>query len=149
MRPMHHPGAARRGLLLATLMLCATGLSAAEKPYAPESIPGAVIVSAEEVAELILSRGDLVIVDSRKKSEYSKGHVEGAVSLLNTSMQPASLQALCPDKATPIVFYCNGVRCLRSADAIRKAMSWGYRNVFWFRGGWKEWTDKRLPVIAE
>ena len=35
------------------------------------------------------------------------------------------------------------------ADAIRKAMGWGYRNVFWFRGGWKEWTDKRLPVITD
>lgn len=153
MRLTRCPGAAspwllRLGLRLAVL-LCAASASAAEKPYAPESIPGAVIVSAEEVAELILARGDLVIVDSRKKSEYSKGHIEGAVSLLNTSMQPAALQALCRDKTTPILFYCNGVRCLRSADAIRKALGWGYRNVFWFRGGWKEWTDKRLPVIAE
>lgn len=148
----HKPAPFRRVclfLLVALFMLGAPPVRGDEKPYAPESIPGAVIVSAEEVVELILARKNLIIVDSRKKSEYSKGHIEGAISLLNTLMQRETLEALCPDKATPIVFYCNGVRCLRSSDAIQKAMGWGYRNVFWFRGGWKEWSDKRLPAIAE
>lgn len=139
----------RHALLLLAIALPAVDACADEKPYAPESIPGAVIVSAEEVVELILTRKDLVIVDSRKKPEYSKGHIEGAISLLNTSMRRETFEATCPDKAAPIVFYCNGVRCLRSSDAIQKAMGWGYRNVFWFRGGWKEWSDKRLPAIAE
>lgn len=120
-----------------------------EKPHAPDSIPGAVIVTAEQVVELILAKPDLVIIDSRKKSEFTKGHIEGALNLLNTEMQRADLETRIPEKATPILFYCNGERCLRSSDALRKAMDWGYRNVFWFRGGWKEWTDKRLPVISE
>jgi rhodanese-related sulfurtransferase len=137
-----------QALLLSFLLLFSAGLFAAEKPYAPETIPGAVIISAEEVVELILSRPELVIIDSRKKSEYAKGHIEGAVNLLNTSLRREDMETLCPDKTAPIVFYCNGIRCLRSSDAIRKAMGWGYRNVFWFRGGWKEWTDKRLPVIT-
>src|SRR3990167_6551231 len=109
----------------------------------------AVTVTAEVVVELILAQKDLLIIDSRKKSEYSKGHIEGAVNLLNTSMQREALEALCPNKTTPIVFYCNGIHCLRSSDAIHKAMECGYTNIFWFRGGWKEWTDKRLPAIAE
>lgn len=138
----------RQSLLLSFLLPVSAGLFAAEKPYAPATIPGAIIVSAEEVVELTLSRPELVIIDSRKKSEYTKGHIEGAVNLLNTSMRSESLAALSPNKSTPIVFYCNGIRCLRSSDAIRQAMDWGYRNVFWFRGGWKEWTDKRLPVIT-
>lgn len=136
-------------LLLATLVFTAPAGFAEEKPYAPESIPGAVIISAEEVAELILTRKDLVIIDSRKKSEYTKGHIEGATNLVNTAMSREVLEHLCPNKAAPVVFYCNGERCLRSSDAISKAMGWGYRNLFWFRGGWKEWTDKRLPIIIE
>lgn len=135
--------------LLAVLLTSATNLLAAGKPHAPESIPGAVVVSAEQVVELILARPELVIIDSRKRSEYAKGHIEGAVNLLNTTLRREELETLCPDKTRPVLFYCNGVRCLRSSDAIRKAMGWGYRNVFWFRGGWKEWTDKRLPVISE
>lgn len=138
-----------RTWLPAFFLLLSVGSHAADKPFAPESLPGAVIVSAEEVAELILSRPELVIIDSRKKSEFAKGHIEGAVNLLNTSLQRESLESHVPNKTTPIVFYCNGVNCLRSSDAIRKAMGWGYRNVFWFRGGWREWTDKRLPVISD
>lgn len=137
-----------RALLLSCLLLVSQFVGADEKPYAPDSIPGAVIVSAEQVVELILAKPELVIIDSRKKSEFTKGHIEGAVNLLNTTLRQEDLEEACPDKATSIVFYCNGVRCLRSSDAVRKAMDWGYRNVFWFRGGWKEWTDKRLPVIS-
>lgn len=145
----HFPLSLHQNLFLSFLLFCSTGLFAVEKPFAPASIPGAIIVSAEEVVELTLTRPELVIIDSRKKSEYSKGHIEGAVNLLNTATRREDMAALCPNKATPIVFYCNGIRCLRSADAIHKAMGWGYRNVFWFRGGWKEWADKRLPVITD
>jgi len=138
-----------RAWLPTVFLLLSVGSQAADKPFAPESLPGAVIVSAEEVAELILSRPELVIIDSRKKSEFAKGHIEGAINLLNTSLQRETLESRITNKTTPIVFYCNGINCLRSSDAIRKAMGWGYRNVFWFRGGWREWTDKRLPVISD
>jgi rhodanese-related sulfurtransferase len=139
----------RRAVLLGFLLLFAASVRADEKPYAPQALPGTVIVTAEQVVELVLSRPGLVIVDSRKKSEFAKGHIEGAVNLLNTSMRPEDLAAISPNKAAPIIFYCNGIRCMRSSDAIRKATDWGYRNIFWFRGGWKEWTDKRLPAITD
>ena len=119
------------------------------KPYAPESIDGAVIVTAEEAVELILDTPGMLVIDSRKKAEYLKGHIEGAVSLLNTEMTEQDFLAIAPDKDAAILFYCNGVRCLRSTDAIGKARNWGYRNLIWFRGGWKEWTEKRLPVVTE
>jgi rhodanese-related sulfurtransferase len=122
---------------------------AGEKPFAPESIDGVEIVTAEEAIELMLVNPDMPIIDSRKKTEYVKGHIENAVSLLNTEMTEQDLLDLVPDKNTPILFYCNGARCLRSSDAIRKAQGWGYVNLVWFRGGWKEWSDKRLPMVSD
>jgi rhodanese-related sulfurtransferase len=137
-------------LLLCNLFSPFYGTALADsKPYAPESIDGTVIVTAEEAVELILDTPGMPIIDSRKKMEYLKGHIEGAVSLLNTEMTEQGLLAIAPDKNAPILFYCNGVRCLRSSDAIDKARSWGYSNLIWFRGGWKEWTEKRLPVVTE
>lgn len=124
-------------------------LLADEKPFVPENISGAITVTAEEVIELILLNPELVVVDSRKKTEYSKGHIEGAVNILNTTMQLEDLETIAPDKTKAILFYCNGTRCLRSADAISKALDWGYKNIIWFRGGWNEWMDKRLPVITD
>jgi rhodanese-related sulfurtransferase len=87
-----------------------------------------------------------LIIDSRKQEEYAKGHIEGAVSLLDTHMSPEILKQHTPSKNTPILFYCNGPRCLRSANAIIKAQQWGYHNLYWFRGGWAEWRDKKLPI---
>lgn len=135
------------------LLACLAGISAAaqadERPFAPPSIPGAVSVTAEEVVELILSKPELVIIDARMNSEYAKGHIEGARNMLNTSMHREDLENAVPDRTAPIIIYCNGERCLRSSDAVKKAMDWGYRNVFWFRGGWREWTEKGLPVIVD
>ncbi len=130
-------------------MLFSSALIAEQKPYAPENIKEVTIVSAEEVVELILARPDLVIIDSRKKTEYQKGHIEGAINILNTQLKPEDLERVSPDKSGEILFYCNGTRCLRSADSIKKAKSWGYNKLIWFRGGWKEWTDKRLPVVTD
>jgi len=124
-------------------------VSAVEKPHAPENIPGVNQVSAEEVVDLILSNADIIIIDSRKKTEYLKGHIEGAINILNTELAREDLQAIAPDRSRAVLFYCNGARCLRSSDSIDKALGWGYSNIYWFRGGWEEWTEKRLPVITE
>jgi len=131
------------------LILFSSALCAEQKPYAPENIKDVTTVSAEEVIELILADPDLIVIDSRKKTEYQKGHIEGAINMLNTQLKPEDLERVSPEKSTEILFYCNGTRCLRSADSIKKAKSWGYTRLIWFRGGWKEWTEKRLPVVTD
>ncbi len=139
-----------QGIIFACIsILFSSALFAEQKPYAPENIQDVTTVSAEEVIELILANPDLIVIDSRKKTEYQKGHIEGAVNILNTRLNREDLERVSPDKSTEILFYCNGLRCLRSADSIKKAKNWGYTRLIWFRGGWKEWTDKRLPVVTD
>ena len=120
-----------------------------DKPFAPEAIEGVVILTAEAAIEMILENPNMPIIDSRKKLEYVKGHIEGSVSLLDTEMTERDLKNIVVNKESAILFYCNGVRCLRSSNAIVKAQAWGYSNLFWIRGGWKEWSEKRLPVVTE
>lgn len=139
----------RRFFLSIALLVYSLHLQAGTKPDVPEQIEGANNLSAEQVIELILSNPRLVIIDSRKKTEYVKGHIEGSINILNTQLTENDLQKVLPDKSAQVLFYCNGNRCMRSADATRKALSWGYSSVYWFRGGWKEWTSKKLPVITE
>ena len=136
-------------LISALLLLFSQTLLAEEKPYAPETIQDVVIVSAEEAIDMILASPELLVIDSRKKTEYLKGHIEGSINILNTQLEREELERIAPDKTKAILFYCNGTRCLRSADSIKKAKSWGYKKLIWFRGGWKEWTEKRLPVVTE
>ncbi|NOQ90659.1 MAG: hypothetical protein GQ549_06915 [Gammaproteobacteria bacterium] len=131
------------------LILFSSALHAEQKPYAPENIQNVTIVSAEEVIEMILADPELIVIDSRKKTEYQKGHIEGAINILNTRLTREDLESISPDKSKEILFYCNGTRCLRSTYSIKKAKKWGYENLIWFRGGWKEWTEKRLPIITD
>ena len=130
-------------------MLFCTASLAEQKPYAPENIQDVATVSAEEVIEMILANPDLIVIDSRKKTEYQKGHIEGAINILNTRLTRDELESVSADKSREILFYCNGTRCLRSSDSIKKAKTWGYTRLIWFRGGWKEWTKKRLPVVTD
>ena len=137
-----------RAIVVSISLLFSSVLSAGEKPHAPENIQDVAVVSAEETIEMILANPGLAVIDSRKKTEYLKGHIEGAVNILNTRLKREDLERISPDKSKPILFYCNGTRCLRSSDSIKKAKGWGYNNLIWFRGGWKEWSEKRLPVVA-
>jgi len=137
-------------LMLSVFLLLSVSINspADEKPIAPESIEGVNIVTAEEAIDLILADPGMPIIDSRKKTEYVKGHIEGAVNISNIEMTSDVLQKVAPEKNNAILFYCNGVHCLRSSDAIHKALSWGYSNIVWLRGGWQEWKEKQLPVLA-
>ncbi len=137
-----------RVTVVSITLLFSSALFAEQKPHAPENIQDVMVVSAEETIEMILADPELTVIDSRKKTEYMKGHIEGAVNILNTRLKREDLELLSPDKSKAILFYCNGTRCLRSSDSIKKAKSWGYSKLIWFRGGWNEWSEKRLPVVT-
>lgn len=132
-------------VLLLSLLLAATSVFA-DKPVAPAVIPATTLITAEQLVDLIDATPALVIIDARRHEEYLKGHIEGAVYMLDTEMTPEKLGGVVPSKASPIVFYCNGERCPRSSNAALKALSWGYQHIYWFRGGWQEWKDKSLPI---
>ncbi len=134
-------------VLLAGLWLVAACGAALAEGKVPDSIPGTTRVSAEEVIGLVEKHDDLVIVDARKRSDFAKGHIDGAVSLPDTETTPESLAAVVPNKDTPVLFYCNGVKCGRSVTSAKLAIKWGYRKVYWFRGGVEEWMEKGYPLV--
>lgn len=136
----------RSRLALALFLLHFAFPTLADKPLAPDSVPGTLRVSAEQVVELILSSPKLVAIDSRHADEFAKGHIEGAINLLDTDTTPESLARHTHGKDIPVLFYCNGERCLRSSNAAKTAVSAGYRKVYWFRGGWTEWVEKKMPM---
>lgn len=132
-----------------TLLLVLPGIALAEKKDAPESIEGTTRVSAEQVIDLVEEMDDLVIIDSRIEKDRTGGHIEGAIALPDVETTPEKLAQHIPSKSTPVVFYCNGVKCGRSVAASKMAVAEGYSKVYWFRGGWEEWTEKGLPISKD
>ena len=132
-------------LVLATIFLLVWMHVQAEE-IVQESIPGTTKISAEELINLAQTDSNLVMIDSRKPSDHAKGYIEGSINLPDTETTAKALASHIPTKSTPVIFYCNGIRCGRSANAAKIAVSAGYTNIYWFRGGWGEWTAKGYPT---
>jgi len=115
----------------------------------PEFIKGTTRVSAEEFIDLIGKIPELIIIDSRIRADRKQGYVEGSVSLPDVETNCKTLAGKIKDKAAPTLFYCNGVKCGRSAKAIKVAVDCGYSKLYWFRGGFEEWLAKGYPYVQE
>ena len=99
----------------------------------PATIEGAKTVSAAE-AKALFDKG-VKFIDVRKNSDWDAGRVPGAVHIeLKKKLSEESLgKAVAKDQE--VVIYCNGSGCMRSSKACRKAVSWGFSKVHYFRDG--------------
>jgi len=123
---------------------------AARADDAPMTITGATTVDADKVIKLIETTPTLVILDNRKEGDFTAGRIEGAQRLIDTDITSADVLAkVAPSKATPVLFYCNGLKCGRAAAAARKAIGYGYTNVYYYALGMDEWRAKGLPLVTK
>lgn len=138
----------RWGLLSLILALSLITSSALAEDN-PETIAGVRTLNAEQLIELAAREPGLLIVDSRIPGDRKLGFIEGSVSLPNTDTRCETLDNILPEKQAPILFYCNGIKCGRSAKAIAVAKTCGYSNIYWFRGGFEEWLAKGYPYLQQ
>ena len=121
--------------------------SAGGKIISPDNIPGSVKVNAEGVIKLVESMPNVILIDSRIRNDRLQGFIEGSISLPDEETSCDSLGGIVPNKTHPALYYCNGPRCGRSANAIEIALGCGYSNIYWFRGGLEEWMTKDYPIL--
>ena len=134
--------------ILFTLLMMAP-VYAEDEIKSPERIPGAVKVNAEGVIELAESIPGLIIIDSRIRNDRLHGYIEGSLSLPDEETTCENLAKVIPNQKAPALYYCNGPKCGRSANAIEVALACGYKNVYWFRGGFEEWKAKNYPYVKD
>lgn len=123
--------------------------------YTPEVLPGAAIVSAEQVKKL-MAQG-VPLFDVRPDSHYREGHIKGAKHVpyqLNSPKEPDyddavdkfDLAKLPQDKNAAMIFQCNGAECWYSYKAARYMVKRGYTKVYWFRTGLPAWKGAGYPI---
>ena len=115
-----------------------------EKPDSPEIVEGATSVDPAGAKELFDS--EVLFVDVRKDSDWDAGRVSGAVHLDVKSALTEEALADEIEKSDKVVFYCNGVKCLRSSKAAKMAVEWGYEHVYYYRLGFPAWKEAGYPV---
>lgn len=123
------------------LLLVSVATPASE---APMTVNGVKTINATE-AKALFDDGAL-FVDPRRDSDYAAGRIPDAVHLeLKSVYNQQSLSAEAA-KGDAIVFYCNGPKCKRSAQAAEKAVSWGFTKLYYFRDGFPAWKSAGYPV---
>jgi rhodanese-related sulfurtransferase len=124
----------------------------------PTSLPGARIISAAEANQQI-AKG-MPVYDVRMEDEYETAHVPGAISVpykessakevgFDQTEDQFSLNRLPKDKSVPFMMYCDGTICWKSYKSATLAIQAGWKNVYWFRGGFPEWKEAKLPIASK
>lgn len=86
---------------------------------------------------------DHILVDTREDSEWTAGHVAGAVHLSKGIIE-RDIETKVPDKKTKLVLYCGGgFRSALVADNLQKM---GYENPISLDGGWRALKESGIPL---
>lgn len=84
-----------------------------------------------------------VLVDTREDSEWTAGHVKGAIHL-GKGVIERDIETKVPDKRTTLVLYCGGG--FRSALAADNLQKMGYTNAISLDGGWRALKDSGMEL---
>ena len=84
-----------------------------------------------------------LLVDTREESEYSAGHVAGAMHLSKGVIE-RDIETKVPDKDSVLVLYCGGG--YRSALVAENLQKMGYTNAISLDGGWRALEASGMPI---
>ncbi len=124
----------------------------------PNQIPGGQVITTKELIQLLqngLGAG-VVVLDILGSSRRLPNAIFAAqASHAGTFDDPIQQQfgqllqqATHGNHDAPLVLYCQGPQCWNSYNASLRAISLGYRNVLWYRGGLEAWQRAGLPLNA-
>lgn len=126
----------------------------------PKAIPGGRVVRTLELKSMLEARNDIVIIDTTDPA-FSRPtnfrSVPGAYYVPFSGIYSPTLPDLNRDaeaklsrtlqkiteknKKRPLIFLASSVEDWDSYNASRRAISEGYRNVYWYRGGLAAWRS--------
>ncbi len=86
------------------------------------------------------------LVDVREESEWSRGHLPGAIHLSKGIIE-RDIEKTIPDSSATIVLYCGGG--FRSALVADNLQQMGYSKVLSMDGGWRGWNETGYPVVKD
>ena len=129
-------------MVITTVAFAPTAVMAAKKT-SPKKVNGAVTIDAKKAKQLF-DKG-VVFIDVRKDKDYAAGRVPDAIHIELKKVYSKDSLAKAAKMNQPVVIYCNGHSCMRSSKAAEKAVSWGYKNVY-FRDGFPSWKSSGYPV---
>lgn len=135
----------------------------------PGTLAGAVVLDASTLHHLMLTK-PLVVIDVLPQPPRpanlpsttlwhppTRLDIPGSIWLANTGygrlspeiesyFRKALTSLTLGDPARPLAFYCEA-QCWMSWNAAKRALSYGYKRVYWFPGGVQAWQGTGYPTL--
>jgi rhodanese-related sulfurtransferase len=102
-------------------------------------------ITLKEAYESYMSAG-AIFIDSRKKEEFTKGHIRGAINIYADQFDENKDILVDIPKEIKIITYCGGTDCDLSIELANRLVEFGYFDVRIFFGGWLEWKNAGYPI---
>jgi TolB-like protein/rhodanese-related sulfurtransferase/Tfp pilus assembly protein PilF len=93
-----------------------------------------------------LHDGGVKLVDVRSTLSFNRSHVPGATSLPAANVLSKDTLSMAVGEDEEVIFSCHGKYCGDAAFASAKALVWGFKNVYYFAGGFPAWEDAHYPT---
>ena len=135
----------------------------------PQTNPGTEVVNTERALELHAS-GEVVFIDVFPPRGLGANPLDGTW-MTNESHESIESATWLPEvgrgfieqehidyfqrnlelltkenKQTPLLFFCTA-DCWQSWNAAKRALLWGYENIFWYPEGTDGWAEEGHPVV--
>ncbi len=105
-------------------------------------------ITREELKRKLDRNEDFILVDVLDEDEFQDFHLPRARNIpLRTPDFSQRIQALVPDKSTPVVVYCADFECQASSNAVEILESLGYQEVRHYAQGKEDWREAGYPVV--
>lgn len=156
------------GIFAALLLAVGCASQAPEPPpKSPETLAREAkegryrLIETEALAERILSRSNMILIDATSPEQYARHHLLGATNYLFPIQGPAEewdpntfggpnpddfARQLGPDKEIPVIVYSENSASMRSHHAALWASKLGYTNVLRYADGLAGWKKSGYEI---
>lgn len=101
-------------------------------------------VSTKKTKE-IFDRKVAAFIDARRSDQFAKGHIPGSINIYATEFAENIPKVASIPKDKLIVVYCDGGLCELSHELANELITFGFKKVVVYTGGWEEWSKTNYP----
>lgn len=106
------------------------------------------IISVDEMHKMVEDKANFTIIDTRYEKHFNDCHILGAINIPADKVNAQTLAQVAESVDSKLVFYCADTNCPASRIGAAKAIGAGYKYVYEFSGGIKEWEEHKHPVVC-
>ena len=107
-------------------------------------------LTKEKLKQMIDDHEDFVLINVLAEEYFDQEHIPGSVNIsVKQEDFVDKVKARLPDKSKKVVVYCASFECQASTAAAKKLADEGYKDIYDYEGGIKEWKEAGYELESD